>query len=389
MNNYIFIKTWVETSRPKSVDEAFLYFIKNSKIELLCDESAYGLVYKCSFQKKQHKSPYFYIDSNGISGNVLHIVIKLVLLAEENKFFLNETPIKLEWKYIKNNILTTYYYQLISHFVEEVAYQQEINRKGIENLHRNTPILLFSNILEQGSLQYKELSRTLLKTTIENQPLQQMFSEFHKISRIKSREHLLKSNHFSLGIIGMEYIGSPYILCNDIVKPIILDEIKGIPENKNIHKYDSKSLSCISDRLRWIYNIRRYELLRLVLDTGYSQGDYHSENMMMDEENKSAIILDFGSAIKLENRDYIKWLWEELVEDKFINEEENLITIRDILDKIYNTHHKNVTKEFTEYKWIKTVEKEDISQLIQLHRLNNKKNYSDKLFLQYLNRKNL
>ena len=162
-NSYIFIKTYVETSNPRSVEESFYYFIKNSKIELLSDESAYGLVYKCSFQKREHKSPYFYIDSNGFQENVLHIIIKLVLIADEPTIYLDKNPIRMEWKYIKDKKLTTLYYQSMRQFIDEVAYQQEISRKGIENLHRNTSILLFSDILEQGSLQYQELQRTLLK----------------------------------------------------------------------------------------------------------------------------------------------------------------------------------------------------------------------------------
>lgn len=387
-NSYIFIKTYVETSNPRSVEESFYYFIKNSKIELLSDDSAYGLVYKCSFQKREHKSPYFYIDSNGFLDNVLYMIIKLVLVAEENTIYLDNTPINIEWKYIKDKQLSRLYYQSASHFIDEVAYQQEISRKGIENLHRNTPILLFSDMLEPGSLEYTKLQRTLYKKVVEKPPLQQMFSELDKINRIKPREHLLKSNHFSLGIIGMEYIGSPYILCNTIVKPIILDEIKGQPENKDIHKYDSKTLATKSLRLRWIYNIRRYELLRLAIDTGYSQGDYHSENMMIDEKNKTAMILDFGSAKKIETHDIIKKIWLKLIKENFGNELENLLSIELILEEIYNTHHKDVTKEFTEYNWIKELEKIDIQQIILLHELHNYKKLSiDKAFLKYFQRK--
>ena len=45
-------------------------------------------------------------------------------------------------------------------------------------------------------------------------------------------------------------------------------------------------------------------------------------------------------------------------------------------------------KEFTEYKWIKTVEKIDIQQIILLHELHNYKKLSiDKAFLQYFQRK--
>jgi hypothetical protein len=383
-NSYIFVKT----SKPRTVEDAFYYFIKNSKIELLSDESAYGLVYKCCFKREPHKSPYFYIDSRGFIDNVLYIIIKLVLIAEENIIYLDKTPIRMEWKYVKEKQLTTLYYQSTRQFINEVAHQQEISRKGIENLHRNTPILLFSDILEQGSLQYSKLQRTLYKKVVEKPPLQQMFSELDKINRIKPREHLLKSNHFSLGIIAMECIGSPYILCNTIIRPIILDEIKGKPENKDIHKYDSKTLASKSPQLRWIYNIRRYELLRLAIDTGYSQGDYHSENMMIDEKNKTAMILDFGTAKKIKTHDIIKKIWLDLIKKNFNNIVENLDKIGWILEEIYNTHHKDVTKEFTEYKWIKELQQIDIQQIILLHELHQYKKLSiDKAFLEYFQRK--
>jgi serine/threonine protein kinase len=388
-NSYIFLKTWVETKNPRTIEEAFYYFITNSNIELQSDESAYGLVYKCSFLREPHKSPYFYIDSEGFIDNVLHIIIKLVLVAEENIIFLGKTPVKLEWKYIKDKQLTTVLYQSTRQFIEEVGNQQEIYRKGIENLHRNTPILLFSDILDPGSLHYQEFIRILLQNTVEKQPLHQMFSEFHKITRIQPREHLLQSNHFSFGILAMEYIGYPYILCNNIVTPIIFEEIKGNPENKDIHKYDSQTLASKSKRLRWIYNIRRYELLRLAIDTGYSQGDYHSENMFIDEKNKRAMIIDFGSAKEIHSKKMCETLWNKLVKEKFTNEIENFLTIELILAEIYNTHHvDSTTKEFTEYTWIKAVEKIDIQQIILLHEIQKYNKKDDELpFLQYFSRK--
>lgn len=83
LNQYIFIKTDRETNRPRgSPSDAFYYFIKNSKIEVLSDDSAYGVIFKCIFKKNENWSPYFYVDSNGDLSNVTIIVIKLVLLSD-------------------------------------------------------------------------------------------------------------------------------------------------------------------------------------------------------------------------------------------------------------------------------------------------------------------
>ena len=78
----------------------------------------------------------------------------------------------------------------------------------------------------------------------------------------------------------------------------------------------------------------------------------------------------------------------DLIKKNFINEVENLDKISWILEEIYNTHHKDVTKEFTEYNWITTLEKIDIQQIILLHELHQYKKLSiDKAFLEYFQRK--
>jgi hypothetical protein len=323
------------------------------------------MVYKCHFQKRENKSPYFYLDSNGIFNNVLDIIIKLVLVAKENNLYLDGQQIRLEWKYIKDGKLTTFYYDKQSNFIDEIRVQQIIAKKGLQILHRNTPIIVYSDILSKSSQNYTKITQLLLKKIKEKAQILQMFSEFDKISRIKEREPLFRFNDFYFGIIGMEYIGPPYILCNTLVRPIVLSLLK---KENTIHKYDCRTLASKSDQLRWIYNIRRYELLRLAVDTGYSQGDYHTENIMVDETNRRAMILDFGTAKHIENHPQINSLWSHLKKDDFMNKEENLVVIGKILEEIYSVHFINVTKEFTEYKWIKEIDEEDCQQIVIIDR---------------------
>jgi serine/threonine protein kinase len=371
-DNYIFIKTWRETKYPRTKEESFYYFIKNSRMVLISDTSAFGMIYKCHFLKRENKSPYFYIDSMGIYNNVLDIVIKMVLVAKENIMYLDGQSINIEWKYIKDGRLTTYCYDKMDKFIDETKIQQTIAKKGINVLHRNTPIVVYSDLMSRNSKKYKNITQLMVKSAKDGEPLRLMFSEFDKISRIKEREEpLFLFNDFYLGIIGMELIEAPYILCNTIVKPIVLDEI--LKKDNSINKYDSRTLACKSERLRWIYNIRRYELLRLAIDTGYSQGDYHTENIMIDENNKSAVVLDFGTAKPILNHIQIVGLWNHLKNDNFMKEEENLTIMSKILEEIYIVHFYDVTKEFTEYKWIKEIDQEDCNQIVSLHQEHNQK----------------
>ena len=73
---FIFVKP------KRTVEESFYYFITNSKVHLISDSSAFGFVFRCHFQKKEQKSPYFYLDINGKSRDVIHIALKCLLVND-------------------------------------------------------------------------------------------------------------------------------------------------------------------------------------------------------------------------------------------------------------------------------------------------------------------
>jgi hypothetical protein len=206
---------------------------------------------------------------HGEMENVLNIVIKISLVSEKKS--------KDKWEYTTcSNENTIQYYNTPYQFFNEINIQSEISEHGLMNLNRNTPILLFSKLYSYHSNNYKGLHQALTHKTDKNGKyiINQLFTEFHKIHKEKT------DDNFYFAIIGMEYIVPEYVVYCDIVKPIIQD-IKSHPGNENIHKYDNMSLAKFSVRLKTIYNIARYELLRIAVDTGYSQGDYHTENLLL------------------------------------------------------------------------------------------------------------
>jgi hypothetical protein len=355
-NNYIFIKTKRETKTPRTAEESFYYFLKHSIITLLADYSAYSFVFKCRFRLKPNLSPYFYMNIHGEMENVLNIVIKISLVSEK------KSKNKWEYRTCSTNEDTIQYYNTPYHFFNEINIQSEISELGLLNLNRNTPILLFSKLYSYHSNNYKVLKDVLSKKADKNGKyiINQLFTEFHKIHKEKT------DDNFYFAIIGMEYIVPEYVLYCDIVKPIIND-IKSDPGNENIHKYDNMSLAKFSARLKTIYNIARYELLRIAVDTGYSQGDYHTENLLLYEEAQEIMVIDFGNAKTIPHYTHLKNNWEYLEENKFVINKDTFRILKEILCDIYNTHYKDSEENSKEYQWLKHIDEEDMEIIGTIH----------------------
>ena len=170
----------------------------------------------------------------------------------------------------------------------------------------------------------------------------------------------------------MEYIPSKYKIFCDLIKPIIMDEIKSKPENENIYKYDSLTLSTKSNRLRWIYNTARYEIIRLAMDTGYSEGDYHSDNILIDENTRRSIIIDYGKAKKIDNYDELLLLNKEIFESEYsicnnnIDNIELYEKLKKILNQIFYTSFEDNTKG-DEFMWLKNIDEIDYKIIMFLH----------------------
>lgn len=385
-NSYIFIKP------KRNTENSFYYFIKNSRLELLSDSSAFSFVYKCHFMKSPDKSPYFYLDSKNKTNNIIEIIIKCLLLNDRRD---NTNDDDHYWYYKRScETESKRCFDIKSRFLEEIFIQLEASKKGIYNLNRNVPIVLYSTIFENFTDNFQILSSILSYKNNKN-PINQMLIELEKknpnfkkksifsylYSFFKPNYTEIKYNNslnYYFGIIAMEYITPNYKSFCDIIKPIIIDEIISKPENKDLYKYDSLILSTKSERLRWMYNTARYEILRLAIDTGYSQGDYHTDNILIDENMRKSIIIDFGKAKKINN-------YDEILSLNILEYTNNISNIKIILDRIFYTTFYD-TKICDEYMWLKNIDELDIDIIFFLHqnRMTLIENQTSKIFLPFL-----
>lgn len=369
--NYIFIKTCRESTMLRTPEESFYYFIKNSKITLLNDESSYGLIFKCCFIEKENKSPYFYIDSMGNMSNVLTIVLKLAIVCENQ----DETNCDhWEYKKIGMSYMLKRYFQYKQDFYSECSIQADISKKMIMKLIRNTPILLFSKLYTNESKNYRKLAKILSKQCENKFAINQIVNQFADYS---------KNPTFYFGIIAMEYIMPNYTHYCNINNAIIMEEIKSIGEN--LDKHDTISLSKKSRKIRWLYNKARCELLILALETGYTQGDYHTENILIDEKENKLMIIDFGRASRIPYMDEIRELWEDVLNNYYVMDDRNLNNIQRILQYIFDTTFKTKLYPCDEYNWIKNIDMADIKYILRIHRDKMKNNNTD-LFNMYLSK---
>jgi len=355
-NSFIFIKP---TRFP---EESFYYFIKNSSIRLLSDSSAFGFVYRCQFKKPAKKSPYFYLNSKGDTQDVTTIVLKCLLVNDRitNNCDGDDNDHYWDYKRTKPTVkVSKRHFDMKDRFFEEVRKQTLISKKGLNAMNRNCPVALFSKLYGDRSSKGKILQKLLLRrchSKEDRNPLQQMLDELSFRQNIphqaNNQDPTLK---YYFGILAMENIDSTYELFNDIVKPIIIDDI--IAKNPELYKYDSMVLSPYSQRLRWAYNTARYELLRMAIDTGYSHGDYHTDNMLINEKTRKTMIIDFGRCKKIANHKDMLDLWK--TPDFAV-----------LLKMLFHSTFTDEKKD-DEFMWIKGVDEEDTKILLFLHKMHN------------------
>ena len=207
-----------------------------------------------------------------------------------------------------------------------------------------------------------------------------MFKDFNKIDN----NYLNYKYYFA--ITGMEYINIQYYRnCYDVITPII-DNVHSYVSRKdmeNIKKYNEKDdeihdeysieiyntieLSKFSERLKTIYNIARYEIIMIALNTGYSQGDYHIENLFLYEDIQSIMVTDFGNVKSIPNYEHIQNSWVFLQENAFKIENGSFRILKDILEDIYNTHFQDDDANSKHYKWLKDIDQDDVTIIYNIH----------------------
>lgn len=395
-NNYIFIKTIRETKTPRNAEDSFYYFIKNSKIRFANDYSNKYFSFNCIFNKDDNLSPYFYLFANGEMENVKIITIKITFTCEnkETKLRFKGRPYtkydNTDYPSPEINIQYTSPYD----FFKENCRQCEIAEAGIMNLNRNTLIILFSKLYVNTSANYKMLYKILCKN-VNKKTRRYITDLFTPFNNINNQE---VNSKYYFTITASEFISGEYINCYDVITPII-DEIHSISckqDYENIQTSYEKEINSVfstleltnfSERLKIIYNIARYETLSIAINTGYSHGDYHIENLFLYEDLRSIIVTNFSNVKHIPKYENIQNNWHYLMTNGFAIGKDNFRIMKEILEDIYNTHFQDADDNSRHYQWLKYIDEQDVAMIIELHKFRNFVNVDlrPSIFTMYLN----
>ena len=104
----------------------------------------------------------------------------------------------------------------------------------------------------------------------------------------------------------------------------------------------------------------------MAIDTGYSQADYHTDNMLINEKTRKTMIIDFGRCKKIVNHNDMLELWNSSP-DSLVEHTPDFCKLLEFL--FYSTFTDE--KKDDEFMWIKGVDEEDTRILLFLHKMHN------------------
>lgn len=215
-------------------------------------------------------------------------------------------------------------------FINEVNLQCMFYLKSMEYLQPICPGIVFSNI-------YKESKETekLLSILYENAD-----SEYTKSFLNNIIYKYLNKIYANLTVIGMEYVET--------------SEKAETLWSYIIRYYDSNQKNELKEQYELYINMGRFIVLYLTLRTGYTHGDFHCSNIMINKNdttyfqgyNGSPVIIDFGYTQKLEESKFNEFF--NLCEEKKYVEALRLLCSIDRTDGLV-MNKKDYTKQ---YGWI-------------------------------------
>lgn len=245
-------------------EEAFKYFMLNSKIQLLTDESTFGIIYKLIL-KPTIVSPYYTLRSNQLGSPVTTIIIKIVVCKSNGR----DDDV---WEYGDEEKSCT----TINNFKNEVNIQLDIYNQSKDNYEAICPSIVFAKLLNNNDSLRQSFFNYFRES--ENQIRDRPTSESFTNILMPSLEE--NGRKYNFGLVAMEMI-------NDA--KTVYDYLSDVPDNDEI---DNILL------LTWYEHYRLFKL-------GYLHGDFHLGNaMFLPTYNyiagfKSRVMLiDFGATFK-------------------------------------------------------------------------------------------
>ena len=245
-------------------ESTFNHFIENSTFEYF-GSGVNGLIFKATINDSG-SSNYKSLDANTFGKPITSIIIKVCYINDQ-------------YSGDNNSVLQSGIYE---HFKDEVNIQTDIFLKTMNYLQPLCPAVVYASALESN----KDLVLKMIYQSIRRLGFDDESKKIIKTLGLVQRE-IQNGKIQKLGIIGMELADGYNTLNNEI--------------------YANVDPSTIKDNKTKFHNMVRYLLIELAIQTGYTHGDYHGSNILINSKKNTyfkdiegePLLIDFGYAVKL------------------------------------------------------------------------------------------
>jgi hypothetical protein len=266
-----------------SEDEAFNNFINHSNITFLT-KGANGVTFIAELPPGSiHNSSYISTDASTYGQRVKQLIIKFAFLYndEDEKYWmddpddpdnqiLDESKINILFSGLKNSVALG----LEKDFNREIEIQKDVYLKTMEYLEPICPAVVYSKIEKDSGEIIRILNKFKTNTPVDTKAREIIDSFIQK-----------RGDYDYIGIIGMEYAGGYDILHN------LFYSNEVTLANKKLYR-----------------EMIMYLLLDLAYKAGYTHGDFHGGNLMINPSlngyfngiKGKPLLIDFGYAKKIE-----------------------------------------------------------------------------------------
>jgi hypothetical protein len=316
----------------KNVDLSFFNYLHNCKISYYsCGKNSVILKATLDYNIE---SPYLHLNHHNFKSPVNELIIKIVFLSTnfdpDHDIFCAEIDHKITELAIND----------IDIFINEVNIQTNIYFKTCKDFQPICPGIVYASYFKNNN-SIEKLFKLLIKLTTYTTNYQSYKTRLSLTNLLDIYRSNTSFN--SIGIIGMEYAENYKIISNFL--------------SDNIH-------------LKAYKNMARYLILKLCLETGYSHGDFHLGNIMINTSIDNyfnnilgnPLLIDFGYAVKI-NPEILDKIKDCINKKKYSNA---LLIIYNIprLDGLDLTE----TKYDAYFKWLcDDVDENELNTLFESH----------------------
>lgn len=311
---------FIKNKKPK---ESIDFFISNCKsIKLLSKSTISGAVFECTLNENV-ESPYEMIRSTNFKSPIKKIIVKLVGIDSDVRDDAVDHYEEKKWEIPEVDNFTPKKIEQEKTFKEEINIQTQLFLKSMRLLNPWCPAPVYASI---------EKNR--------NNALAFLYKMLKSATDYETRlvlEGIIQNIHDRaipyLGILGME----------------IADGYIGLYMCYYYYSLDPKGWGAF---VRQYENMIRLRILDMALESGYSQGDYHSGNILVNKGAKgyynglygNVLIIDFGLANKIPPK--------ELQEMKQLVNEGKLVQALKVLNNLSRSDGLKLSGSPSFYGWL-------------------------------------